>query len=709
MVVPDLFGQEIARRGGARHRGQFPPRRQRLAGQQVVLAPLPGEQDPQAPPGDEGAGRVEPPRTAGAGLAVAIVAVAVPQHALRGLHPELGVHYLHGIAHRGVVGRLHAQPHQLKEARVHHAALVDGGPAVADGVAGGRVGVAVFRQPEEVRLRRVRAVRGHRPRLDLALPAIGHGQVTPGQGAAAVGRGDVRGADQPGDLGRDRGGRVAALILPALLRGPGRPVPAGAVADEEVGRPPDVAPVRCVGAAELVIEQDGVGHLVQLKSGEDGLSGQRGVRREGAVRLLLVMEEVLKCPHGGGAVAVGDERRRDLVGITGPHQVVGTGRRLQARPPGPGHRRGGHERAAVGLVLQGGEDHLGHRVKLPLPDSLQRRGRLPERGQVGMPAGRIAAGHGGEALTQRSSAGGQRAGHRGGKAQGQGVGGVAREPGQRQLGSLHDVPVGCRGVVPVHPAVGAQVGPSVRGPEVAVGRPGEPGARHQRTGQPVAGGHQRPVPGGAAVVVPVVAECRLIQQVQPVPVAVEGREAQPDEHGGTSRVGHVGGPQLPAAAGVGVGQLVGKAPAAHQSGHHRRGINDPLDEPVAVGDHEVEIADAGRAQVRVVDLAQAATLERVPDLAPGSVRRTEARLAGRRPDRPLARGAGSHSAGCGGSHPAGSAAAGVARRHGRRLAAQTGNEGHRKRQRADRDRRSPCPVPGTAALAIEPHDCSSRR
>jgi hypothetical protein len=47
-------------------------------------------------------------------------------------------------------------------------------------------------------------------------------------------------------------------------------------------------------------------------------------------------------------------------------------------------------------------------------------------------------------------------------------------------------------------------------------------------------------------------------------------------------------------------------------------------------------------------------------------------------------------------------------RHGQGTSAETGQEGNRKCQRADRDHRSLRPATGTAALATEPYVCSSR-
>ena len=173
-----------------------------------------------------------------------------------------------------------------------------------------------------------------------------------------------------------------------------------------------------------------------------------------------------------------------------------------------------------------------------------------------MPAGRVAAGHGAEAGPQRGPAAGQGGRRAGGEAQGQRVGGVPGQAGERQPRRLDHVPVSRAAVVPGHLPVSLQVGPAVGGPEVAVGRLGEAGPGGERAGQPVARGDQGAVRGVAAVVVPVVAQRGLVEEIEPVPAAVEGGKAQLDEHGGPGRVGDVGGAQPPAVVRFGVGELV---------------------------------------------------------------------------------------------------------------------------------------------------------
>src|SRR2546429_8276984 len=94
-------------------------------------------------------------------------------------------------------------------------ALVQGGAAVAEVVADGRVPVAGLGQPDEV-ARGVRAGGGHRPGLDAPLEVVGSGLVEPGAGGVAMAGSDGRRGGQPGDLGRDGGRGVTRLLLPAL-------------------------------------------------------------------------------------------------------------------------------------------------------------------------------------------------------------------------------------------------------------------------------------------------------------------------------------------------------------------------------------------------------------------------------------------------------------------------------------------------------------
>jgi hypothetical protein len=136
--------------------------------------------------------------------------------------------------------------------------LVDRRAAVADRVRGAAVGLPVDGQAQEARVGRERAGRRERPGRQGALPGVGGVAVARGGGRVAVALGDVRRADEPRDLGRDRRGRVAV----ELALDPRRAVRAAQGAQEVVGgRPPDPSsrrsrPLPAGGAAERRVGGD---------------------------------------------------------------------------------------------------------------------------------------------------------------------------------------------------------------------------------------------------------------------------------------------------------------------------------------------------------------------------------------------------------------------------------------------------------------------
>ena len=65
--------------------------------------------------------------------------------------------------------------------------------------------------------------------------------------------------------------------------------------------------------AELVSEDDRVGHFVQLQAAENRRAVDLGVLGEGAVGLLLDIEEVVQGAAGACQVSLDDERRYDFV------------------------------------------------------------------------------------------------------------------------------------------------------------------------------------------------------------------------------------------------------------------------------------------------------------------------------------------------------------------------------------------------------------
>ena len=206
-------------------------------------------------------------------------------------------------------------------------------------------------------MRGQRPVRRHRPALDRALPVVRDAEPERRRGGVAVRRREIGRRDEARDLGGDRGGREAALLLPAL--GPER----RAVRDQEVRRRLDVAVVeRGIREPELLRHQDREGDLVELRPERVGcgLAVDEAVSRHRAVRQLLALEQEQRRVARGGEVAVGEEARPRLVEVAGEDLAIGAEvgvRRVAGRDrltPRRGEAR--HDRAGEGLVLGGLED-----------------------------------------------------------------------------------------------------------------------------------------------------------------------------------------------------------------------------------------------------------------------------------------------------------------------------------------------------------------
>ena len=114
--------------------------------------------------------------------------------------------------------------------------------------------------------------------------------------------------------------------------------------------------VRGVEAPELPRQHDRVRDLVELQVRPVRRAVEVGVLREAAVGLLLAVPQVVDRALGAGAVAGRDLRRRDLVEVARPDEVVRA--RVGAEvAPDPRHRRRGDPAAAVRLVLERGHHH----------------------------------------------------------------------------------------------------------------------------------------------------------------------------------------------------------------------------------------------------------------------------------------------------------------------------------------------------------------
>ena len=241
---------------------------------------------------------------------------------------------------------------------------------------------------------------------------------------------------------------------------------------------------------------------------------------------------------------------------------------------------------------------------------------------------------------------------------------VAALPGQRQLRDLGDVALGRRaGVGPVHPEVVAQVGPAVALCPCSRSTPASGRARRPSAeASLLVAGDQR-APGGLAdVVVAGVRQRGVEQRVELVGPPGERLEADVHQHRRAARVGHVGLGDPPAPGAGRVDLAVGEAARVGERGRVRRVLALALGERPAVRHDELEVADAGRAQVGRVDLGQLAVVERQPGLARRARRRAHAVLVALGPGRDRARRAGR----VGGARGAGERRAARARQSARR-------------------------------------------
>src|SRR3984885_7964055 len=156
--------------------------------------------------------------TVAVGRAVGLDPVAMPTGARGRLALEDRVDNLERSSDVGVARRQLAEPGQLEEAGVHHAALVDVVQAAVVEVVGlGGVGVTCRREADEVAMVAIRARIGDSPGLHVALVVVG-GRLVEQRPRGVVGRlGEMGGGGQPGDLGGDRRRRVCDVLLPAVL------------------------------------------------------------------------------------------------------------------------------------------------------------------------------------------------------------------------------------------------------------------------------------------------------------------------------------------------------------------------------------------------------------------------------------------------------------------------------------------------------------
>ena len=383
-------------------------------------------------------------------------------------------------------------------------------------------------------------------------------------------------------------------------------------------------------------------HLVELQAFPVRRPVDAGVLPPGPVGLLHPPQVVHEAV-GRGVVPGGLLRGGDVVEVARPDQVV-RARELGLlefeRAPHPRHRRRRDRPAAVQLVLGRLQDHQRLVVEpFAVPVSAHALRRILQRPEVARPARGVVGGlvpePGGQRALRRPARRG-RVGPEADRERHLPLAPAARQPRARRL---HDVARRRCGEATVERLVGCEIaagiarraGVSAR--RVPQARLGDHGARRL-----VVPGEQRGVLDAAAVVVAIVAGRRIGQQVHLQRPAGQGLEAHLRQHG---RAGGIGDPGLdePPARGLRrlpEGQRPGLRP--HLRPDVRVGL--AVQEPLAVGHRELEVAEARRAQVRVVDLRQLGGAQREPRVALKPRGRPESVLVRRRPGVASARGAG---------------------------------------------------------------------
>ena len=333
------------------------------------------------------------------------------------------------------------------------------------------------------------------------------------------------------------------------------------------------------------------------------------VLREAAVGLLLAVPEVVERAARRGAVPGRDLRRRHLVEVARPDEVVRPGV-AGDRAPHPGHRRRRDAGARVRLVLQRGHHHQRHVVERPSPGGAA---RPLEAGEVRMPAVRVVPGGRPEAPTHERRRGGAPRLRRGGReAERDRRPAPALEAVHRDPGGVDDVPGRARAVIgPVHAEVVAQVRPPVAGAHVPVRHAPRRRIALQRHGVAVVP-RREPL---RAVVVAAVGERGIKQRVELVRAAREGPQAHAHEDGGPVRVGDVGLRDPPARGAGRVDLAVREAAPVDELDAVPGILPLALRERPPVGHDELEVAHARGAEVRRVDLSHGAVVEGQPDLA----------------------------------------------------------------------------------------------
>ena len=591
----------------------------------LVLAALAAQQRPRA---TLGARRVERPRRAVVLLAVAVERVAVPDAPARRVGRQRRVDLRQRAGDVGVVGRFDAEADGLEDAAVDDGVLLVDAGGVAEVALGAVVGVAVVVDADVVAAVAERAVGREQPRLQAALPLVGDAQPQPRAVGVAALAGEVGRRDEAGDHRRERRVGVAAGLLPALLR---RGRPAG---HERVGGLAHAGPGGVVGARELPGQDDRERGLVELHVALVGRAVHVRVLRERPVGLLLVREQPRHGPLRRGAIARRQQRRDLLVLVTRPHEVVAAAALVGVDGEAPGERERGDEGAAVGLVLVRLDGHQ-RDVVLRQQPAAERGRRGGHAVEIAVPLVCVGRRAGREPVTEaraRRRLGGRRRSPEAERER------ERRRAVDRDLAGLQHVAVRRRVVVEVQRLVRREVGPAVAGADEAVRRAREPGRGDQCAGHLAVLAQQRVAVARGRVVARGVRQRRVEEREQPVGAGDQRLEGDPHQRRVARGIRDVG---LGDAVAAGLGRvdlLVGQRSLVDEADHVGGVLAFAVGERAAVGDRELERAHVGTIPARVVDLAQRAVGERVPDLRVRPDGRSQPLLV---PCRPVRRGPGS--------------------------------------------------------------------
>ena len=438
-----------------------------------------------------------------------------------------------------------------------------------------------------------------------------------------------------------------------------------------------------------------------------GSPSTSGVLPERAVGLLHAPQVVEQSPARPARSPATCLRSGDVVQVAWPDEVVGAGVGAvleRQRAPYPRHAGRGDRGTAVGLVLGRRQHHQRLLVQAPHVLRLAHGARRPaHRLQVVRPAARVAPRRRLEAPARGRRACGSRVGPEADR-QRQVAPVHAVEP---RLRRLHDVAGRRRVVRGVEVAV-LEVGARVAG-RTGVTAGGAPQSRRRadRRGHRVVERHQRGRPREPEVVVAVVAGRRVGDHEQLQRAAGERAEAHAGQHRCASRVGDPGRLEPPAgpARDLPVGERA----------RDRLHAPAPGQLTAAVGDHELEVAQARGREVRVVDLGQLALPEREPHRAAALLDRPAEALLVRGCPRVLLTGrARSGRLGRGGRRPEGEQQRDGdegAERHEVRFArwAPAGNRWPPAPRRARRARRRPSPSGDRVRARASAPSCRAAR